>query len=89
MNPVSYLRDHLTKPEISEISIFPQKRKQSWLLTRFSSKIPSLAVCRTFRPQRNCPQPDEELAELHLTKRLLTQKRNDKNKLYSLHAPEG
>ena len=38
---------------------------------------------------RNCPQPDEELAELlHLTKRLLTQKRNDKNKLYSLHAPE-
>jgi IS5 family transposase len=38
---------------------------------------------------RNCPQPDQELAELlHLTQRLFAQKRNDKNKLYSLHAPE-
>jgi len=38
---------------------------------------------------RNCPQPDKELAELlHLTERLLTQKWTDKNKLYSLHAPE-
>lgn len=38
---------------------------------------------------RNCPEPDVKLAELlHLTQRLLTQKRNDKNKLYSLHAPE-
>lgn len=38
---------------------------------------------------RNCPQPDPELAELlHLSKRLLAQKRNDKNKLYSLHSPE-
>ncbi len=37
----------------------------------------------------NCPHPDQELAELlHLTKRLLSQKRSDKNKLYSLHAPE-
>jgi transposase, IS5 family len=38
---------------------------------------------------RNCPQPDEQLAELlHNAKRLLMQKRHDKNKLYSLHAPE-
>ncbi len=38
---------------------------------------------------RNCPQPDEQLAELlHNVQRLLTQQRNDKNKLYSLHAPE-
>jgi IS5 family transposase len=38
---------------------------------------------------RNCPQPDAGLAELlHNTKRLLTQQRHDKNKLYSLHAPE-
>ena len=38
---------------------------------------------------RNCSKPDEQLAELlHLTQRLLTQQRNDKNKLYSLHAPE-
>ncbi len=38
---------------------------------------------------RNCPQPDEQLAELlDLTRRLLNQKRHDKNKLYSLHAPE-
>jgi IS5 family transposase len=38
---------------------------------------------------RNCPQPDTELTDLlHLTQRLLAQKRNDKNKLYSLHAPE-
>ena len=38
---------------------------------------------------RACPQPDQELAELlQLSQRLLTQKRHDKNKLYSLHAPE-
>jgi IS5 family transposase len=38
---------------------------------------------------RNCPQPDEQLAELlHLAHRLLNQQRHDKNKLYSLHAPE-
>jgi IS5 family transposase len=38
---------------------------------------------------RNCPQPDEQLAELLANaRRLLLQKRSDKNKLYSLHAPE-
>ena len=38
---------------------------------------------------RNCPQPDEQLADLlHSAKRLLMQQRHDKNKLYSLHAPE-
>jgi IS5 family transposase len=38
---------------------------------------------------RNCPEPDEELKELlHQAQRLLTQQRHDKNKLYSLHAPE-
>jgi len=38
---------------------------------------------------RNCPEPDMELKELlHQAKRLLAQKRHDKNKLYSLHAPE-
>jgi IS5 family transposase len=38
---------------------------------------------------RNCPEPDAQLAELlHNAKRLLMQKRHDKNKLYSLHAPE-
>ena len=38
---------------------------------------------------RNCPAPDAELNELlHSVKRLLTQQRHDKNKLYSLHAPE-
>ena len=38
---------------------------------------------------RNCPQPDEQLAELLvLARRLLLQQRSDKNKLYSLHAPE-
>jgi IS5 family transposase len=38
---------------------------------------------------RKCPQPDAQLAELlHLTEKLLTQQRQDKNKLYSLHAPE-
>ena len=39
--------------------------------------------------RRNCPQPDGHLAELlHNVGRILTQQRNDKNKLYSLHAPE-
>lgn len=38
---------------------------------------------------RNCPEPDAELKELlQMAKRLLTQQRHDKNKLYSLHAPE-
>lgn len=38
---------------------------------------------------RNCPQPDTQLAELlHNAQRILTQQRDDKNKLYSLHAPE-
>ncbi len=38
---------------------------------------------------RNGPQPDEQLAELLFNaQRLLTQKRDGKNKLYSLHAPE-
>lgn len=38
---------------------------------------------------RNCAEPDAELKELlHQAKRLLTQQRHDKNKLYSLHAPE-
>ena len=38
---------------------------------------------------RNSPQPDEHLAELLANaRRLLLQKRSDKNKLYSLHAPE-
>jgi len=38
---------------------------------------------------RNCPKPDDQLAELlHNARRVLTQRRTDKNKLYSLHAPE-
>jgi len=38
---------------------------------------------------RKCPQPDAQLTELlHSAKRLLQQKRHDKNKLYSLHTPE-
>lgn len=38
---------------------------------------------------RKCPQPDTQLAELQdKAQRLLTQQRQDKNKLYSLHAPE-
>jgi transposase, IS5 family len=38
---------------------------------------------------RNCPNPDNQLLELlHLAQRILTQQRHDKNKLYSLHAPE-
>ncbi len=38
---------------------------------------------------RNCPQPDEQLAELLANaKQLLAQQRHSKKKLYSLHAPE-
>ena len=44
-------------------------------------------VCRDVL--RKCPQPDAQLAELlHNAQRILTQQRHDKNKLYSLHAPE-
>ena len=39
--------------------------------------------------QRKVPEPDAELKELlALTDRLLLQKQKDKNKLYSIHAPE-
>ena len=38
---------------------------------------------------RNCPRPDDQLAELLANaRRLLLQQRSDNNKLYSLHAPE-
>ena len=38
---------------------------------------------------RNCSHPDEKLLELlHFAQRILTQQRHDKDKLYSLHAPE-
>jgi len=38
---------------------------------------------------RNCSAPDAQLTELlHNARRLLMQQRHDKNKLYSLHAPE-
>ena len=44
-------------------------------------------VCRDLR--RKCPKPDEAFEEiLGLAERLLSQKRTDKNKLYSVHAPE-
>src|SRR5699024_5408872 len=39
--------------------------------------------------ERKAPQPDTELQTLlHRANRLLTQQRQDKNKLYSVHAPE-
>ena len=39
--------------------------------------------------QRKSPKPDESLArQLALAERLFKQKRNDKGKLYSIHAPE-
>jgi len=39
--------------------------------------------------QRKVPDPSEELQELfHLSQRIYQQKRTDKHKLYSLHAPE-
>ena len=39
--------------------------------------------------ERKAPQPSEEMAELlALGQRLYQQKRTDKNKLYSIHAPE-
>jgi IS5 family transposase len=47
-------------------------------------------LCRVYRNiLRNCPEPDEAFKDLlHQAKRLLAQQRFDKNKLYSLHAPE-
>ena len=39
--------------------------------------------------RRNCPEPDHSLNELLLiSERIYQQKRNDKNKIYSVHAPE-
>jgi len=39
--------------------------------------------------RRKCHNPDEELASLlHRAERIHEQKRNDKNKIYSIHAPE-
>lgn len=45
------------------------------------------SVTRDIR--RKCPNPDPELShQLHLAERLYHQQRNDKNKIYSVHAPE-
>jgi IS5 family transposase len=39
--------------------------------------------------ERNCPQPDHALDTLlNISTRIYRQKRNDKNKIYSVHAPE-
>ena len=39
--------------------------------------------------ERKVPEPDAQLGErLVMAERLLLQQRNDKNKLYSIHAPE-
>lgn len=39
--------------------------------------------------ERKCPQPDSALDSLlNISSRIFTQKRNDKNKVYSVHAPE-
>lgn len=39
--------------------------------------------------QRKCPVPDTELASLlNCAERVFSQQRNDKNKIYSIHAPE-
>ncbi len=39
--------------------------------------------------ERKCPQPDHELDQLlDISTRIINQKRNDKNKVYSVHAPE-
>jgi len=39
--------------------------------------------------ERKCPDPDESLISLlAVSKRILTQKRTDKNKVYSVHEPE-
>lgn len=45
---------------------------------------------RTIRDiQRNCSNPDPKLRNLlNLSQRILTQKRDDSNKIYSIHAPE-
>jgi IS5 family transposase len=38
---------------------------------------------------RHCPQPDQDLRQLlEISQRILTQQRNDKHKVYSVHAPE-
>ena len=45
---------------------------------------------RTIRDiKRKCPNPDPQLKNLiNLSQRILNQKRNDSNKIYSIHAPE-
>jgi transposase, IS5 family len=38
---------------------------------------------------RRCPQPEQDLKQLlEISQRILTQQRNDKHKVYSVHAPE-
>ena len=39
--------------------------------------------------ERKCPEPDESLVSLlQVSKRIVTQKRDDKNKVYSVHEPD-
>ncbi len=52
-------------------------------------KLRTFLGCVTRDIRRKCPHPDPELShQLHLAERLYRQRRNDKNKIYSVHAPE-
>lgn len=61
-------------------------------MKRFKSQIRKLKTYlgRTIRDiKRKCLTPDKQLSNLlNLSERILNQKRNDSNKIYSIHAPE-
>jgi len=56
---------------------------------RMTRKLKTYLGCVYRDISRKAIHPDEELKELlKLAERLLTQKRNSKNKIYNIHAPE-
>ncbi|MCG8604985.1 IS5 family transposase [bacterium] len=63
-----------------------RQMKRSRKMTR---KLKTYLGCVARDIARKSPQPDDELKELlAMAERLLLQQRQDKNKLYSIHAPE-
>jgi len=63
-----------------------RQMKRARKCTRKLRTYPGRVICDI---ERKCPKPDEDLQQLlSISKRIYSQERKDKNKIYSVHAPE-
>ena len=77
----------------SKLSLAKQGRyshaRQMQRARKETRKLRTFLGCVTRDIRRKCPHPDPELSnQLELAERLYLQQRDDKNKIYSVHAPE-